>query len=98
DFGGSGGVYLVTNKREAIDNFRKSKDIIRKYGNDFGIDGSKFVIEQYVKSQEEVSVEVACYRGYYRVIAVTEKYLTPEPRFAEMGHLVPSHRSNKEKL
>ncbi|SDK00339.1 ATP-grasp domain-containing protein [Sediminibacillus albus] len=98
DFGGSGGVYLVSNKQEAVENYRKSKDVIRKHGDDFGIDGSKFIIEKYIKSEDEISLEVACYKGNYKVIAVTEKYLTPEPRFAEIGHLVPSHRSGNERL
>lgn len=98
DFGGSGGVYLLSNKQDAIENYRKSKNVIRKHGNDFGIDGSKFIVEKYIKSEEEISLEVACYKDNYKVIAVTEKYLTPEPRFAEIGHLVPSHRSSNKSL
>ncbi len=98
DFGGSGGVYLARNNSEAIESFKKSKEVVNEYADDFGIDGSSFIFEKYIKSEEEVSIEVVCYDGEYKVIAVTEKYLTPEPRFAEIGHLVPSHRTKDENL
>ena len=30
-------------------------------------------------------------KDFYKVITVTEKYLSPKPWFTEMGHVVPSH-------
>lgn len=98
DFGGSGGVYLARNDSEAIDCLKKSKKVIDEYADDFGIDGSSFIFEKFINSEEEVSIEVVCYDGEFKVLSVTEKYLTPAPRFAEIGHLVPSHRTNDEKL
>ncbi|NBJ69336.1 MULTISPECIES: ATP-grasp domain-containing protein [Clostridia] len=98
DFGGSGGVYLANHISEAMECLKKSKKVVSKYANDFGIDGSSFIFEKYIKSEEEISIEVVCYDGEYKVLAVTEKYLTPEPRFAEIGHLVPSHRTEDENL
>jgi biotin carboxylase len=94
EFGGSGGVYLARDMKEAIESFKESQDIMNQYAEQFGVDGNKYLIEKYIDSREEISVEVVCFNGRYEVITMTEKYLSPEPWFAEMAHLVPSHRVN----
>ncbi|MER5572441.1 ATP-grasp domain-containing protein [Streptomyces massasporeus] len=98
DFGGSGGVVLATTREEALAGLAESKGVIAQYGSAFNILGDKYLVEQFVDSDDEVSVEVLCGAGRARVLAVTEKYLSPRPWFAELAHLVPSHRTGDEAL
>ena len=58
----------------------------------FKVNSNEFLVEEFIKSDDEVSVEVLCGKDFYKVITVTEKYLSPKPWFTEMGHVVPSHR------
>ncbi len=98
DFGGSGGVYLAKTVEEARARLRDSMEMMDEYRQQFGIAGNKFLVEKFIASRDEVSVEVLCFDGQYQVITVTEKYLSPEPWFAEMAHLVPSHRIHDRPL
>lgn len=98
DFGGSGGVYLARTAEEAIVALQESKEIMQQYAQQFNVEGNKYLIEKYIDSREEVSVEVLCFNHTYQTVTITEKYLSPEPWFAEMAHLVPSHRVNDAKL
>ncbi|MFJ4973484.1 acetyl-CoA carboxylase biotin carboxylase subunit family protein [Streptomyces sp. NPDC088755] len=98
DFGGSGGVVLATTHEEAVAGLAESKAVVAEYGSSFNILGDKFLVEQFVDSDDEVSVEVLCGAGRAEVLAVTEKYLSPRPWFAEMAHLVPSHRTGDPTL
>ncbi|MCX5208650.1 ATP-grasp domain-containing protein [Kitasatospora sp. NBC_00240] len=98
DFSGSGGVSLARTRAEAITAFAASVEHIERYRDDFPIDGTRYLVEQYVDSQEEVSVEVLCHGDRRTTLAVTEKYLSPPPVFAEVGHLVPSHRTGDTAL
>lgn len=98
DFSGSGGVSLARTRTEAISAFAASVEHIERYRDDFPIDGTRYMVEQYVDSQEEVSVEVLCHGDRRTTLAVTEKYLSAPPVFAEVGHLVPSHRTGDTTL
>ena len=91
-------VYLARTKSEALQALQESQAIMRQYAKNFHIAGDQFLVEQYIASPDEVSVEVLCYQGDHRVVTVTEKYLSPEPWFAEMAHLVPSHRTGNTAL
>ncbi|MFF4156160.1 acetyl-CoA carboxylase biotin carboxylase subunit family protein [Streptomyces sp. NPDC001678] len=93
DFGGSGGVVLATTREEAVAGLAESKAVIAQYESSFNISGDKYLVEQLVDSDDEVSVEVLCGADRAQVLAVTEKYLSPRPWFAEVAHLVPSHRT-----
>lgn len=98
DFGGSGGVVLATTREEAVAGFAESRAVIAAHGAAFRIQGDKYLVEQFVDSDDEVSVEVLCGPGRAQVLAVTEKYLSPRPWFAELAHLVPSHRTGDPAL
>lgn len=98
DFGGSGGVYLALTQDDAIAALQESRNIMEQYAEQFGVQRDKYLVEKYIDSREEVSVEVLCYNNSYQAITITEKYLSPEPWFAEMAHLVPSHRVNDVEL
>ncbi len=54
--------------------------------------------EQYFDASREVSVEVVNHKSGSRVIAITEKYLTAPPYFAEVGHMIPSADGNNADL
>ncbi|MEU2790178.1 ATP-grasp domain-containing protein [Streptomyces sp. NPDC007100] len=93
DFGGSGGVVLATTREEAVAGLAESKAVVEQYESAFNILGDKYLVEQFIDSEDEISVEVLCGAGRAEVLAVTEKYLSPRPWFAEVAHLVPSHRT-----
>jgi carbamoylphosphate synthase large subunit len=92
EFGGSGGVYLANNENECVDAYNKSREIMCKYADTFKVSKNIFLIEEFIDSDDEVSVEVLCSNDVNTVITITEKYLSPKPWFTEMGHVVPSHR------
>ncbi|MER5360801.1 ATP-grasp domain-containing protein [Streptomyces sp. NPDC002785] len=98
DFGGSGGVVLATTREEAVAGLAESKGVVAQHGSSYNIRGDKYLVEQFVDSDDEVSVEVLCGAGRAQVVAVTEKYLSPRPWFAEIAHLVPSHRTGDQAL
>lgn len=98
DFGGSGGVYLAHNEAECKETYMKSQKVMAAYADSFKVSKNTFLIEAFIDSNEEVSVEVLCGENFYEVITVTEKYLSPRPWFTEMGHLVPSHRYKDENI
>lgn len=98
DFGGSGGVYLAHNEAECKEAYMKSQKVMAAYADSFKVSKNTFLIEAFIDSNEEVSVEVLCGENFYEVITVTEKYLSPRPWFTEMGHLVPSHRYKDENI
>ncbi|EAJ7108500.1 ATP-grasp domain-containing protein [Campylobacter upsaliensis] len=92
DFGGSGGVFLAFDEMQAIKGLREAKELIAKHKENFKIQGDKYLIEEYIASKDEVSVEVLCGKNFYKTLCVSEKYLSNEPYFSEMAHLLPSHR------
>ncbi|WP_436862878.1 ATP-grasp domain-containing protein [Staphylococcus caeli] len=98
DFGGSGGVYWAHNKKECIDAYIKSQETMDVYADAFQVSKNEFLIEEFIDSDDEVSVEVLCGHDFYEVITITEKYLSPRPWFTEMGHLVPSHRNRDSNI
>ena len=98
DFGGSGGVYLAYTKDEALEKLRLSKELINTYKDSFKIKGDKFLIEEFIDSEEEISVEVLCLKNSYKSLSITEKYLSQRPFFSEMAHLAPSHRNENKAL
>lgn len=54
--------------------------------------GNTALIEEYIDG-EEFSVEGFIEDSRAQVISITKKFLTPEPYFIEMGHIVPSNTS-----
>ncbi|EKD75377.1 MAG: hypothetical protein ACD_44C00148G0002 [uncultured bacterium] len=51
--------------------------------------GSVALIEEYING-EEFSVEGYVDNQYTQIASITKKFLTPEPLFIEMGHIVPA--------
>jgi biotin carboxylase len=93
DFGGSAGVIKISGEDEIAAAFEHCRSILEQYADAFHIPADAFQAEEYVAATDEISVEVLVTRGCPRVLAVTDKYLGPEPWFAELGHVVPSTHS-----
>lgn len=80
DSSGSRGVSLVHTQADL------TGAVKRAFG--FG-SGTSVLVEEYLDGPE-VSVEVLCFDGHARVIAVTDKTTTGDPYFVEMAHRQPS--------
>lgn len=98
EFGGSGGVIKVESEAEIPSAFEHCQAVLADNAPSFCIAGDAFQAEEYVAADHEISVEVLVVRGEPRVVAVTDKYLGPEPCFTEMGHVVPSIHSDDSTL
>jgi biotin carboxylase len=90
EFGGGGGVVKVDHHSELGEAYLHSQAILHEYS-----DGDLFVVEEYVAATAELSVEVLASGRAASVVAVTDKFLGPEPWFAEIGHAVPSAFSRR---
>jgi biotin carboxylase len=91
DQSGSIHVSKIDNKKELIDAYKAMCEDDWTEMNK-GI-GEAAIVEEYVHG-EEFSVE-----GYIsdeiEIISITKKFLTPEPLFIEMGHIVPANISTE---
>jgi predicted ATP-grasp superfamily ATP-dependent carboligase len=92
-FGGSEGVSLARDPDELRQAYERVVSSMRGLAGRFGLSETAFQVEEYIDSDQEVSVEVLNTPQESRVLAVTDKFLTPAPFFAETGHAVPSIRS-----
>ncbi|HEX7313628.1 MAG TPA: ATP-grasp domain-containing protein [Pyrinomonadaceae bacterium] len=50
---------------------------------------AEIVVEEYIPTYQEVSCEGLVHAGEVQLLAVTRKYLSPEPLFDEIGHATP---------
>jgi carbamoylphosphate synthase large subunit len=98
DFGGSGGVVKIESASELPEKFAHCEDHIKAHGAAFFSTVGRYVAEQYIVSAHEISVEVMNLGSARKVITVTDKYLGPEPYFAEIGHVVPSVFNGDERI
>lgn len=95
-FGGSEGVSLARDPDELRAAYGRVSSAMRGHAGLFGLSETAFQVEEFVASEQEVSVEVLNTPAGRRVVGVTDKFLTPAPYFAETGHAVPSIRSRDE--
>ncbi|KAB8028145.1 ATP-grasp domain-containing protein [Fluviispira multicolorata] len=98
DFGGSGGVVKVENAAQLRSAFEHCEKILNQYANVFHVSLGEYVVEEYIQARDEISVEVFAQRNKQTVLAVTDKYLSAEPWFSEIGHVVPSIYSASKKI
>lgn len=89
-FGGSEGVRLARTPQELDEAYAECVGAMSGAMEQYGLPDNQFVIEEYIDAPNEVSVEVINSPSGRSVIAVTDKYLSPHPYFAEIGHSVPS--------
>jgi len=98
EFGGSGGVRLVSNRAELTSAWEAARALLDKYADAAHVDPRRIHLEEFLASDKEVSVEVYCTPARPMVAAVTEKFLSPPPFFAEVGHRVPYPGSDAREL
>jgi len=84
------GVIRIDRREEIASAFEYCRRGLDEVKDAWRIDNPWLQAEEYFDAEREVSVEVAAANGKIRVVTVTEKYLTPPPYFAEVGHMVPS--------
>jgi len=92
------GVKLIRTAEEIEPAFRYCSAGLEEVREHWRIHNPLFQVEQYIEAEREVSVEVFNQGDQRCVTAVTEKYLTPPPYFAEVGHMVPGAESGNEAL
>jgi biotin carboxylase len=95
-FGGSLGVRLIHDEREADDAYAYVRRIIDENAAVFTVKNREIQVEEFCTLSDEVSVEVLNHHDRRSVLAVTDKTLGPTPYFAEIGHRVPSVYSGRE--
>lgn len=98
EFAGSGGVKLVRNPAQVQQAWDEASALLGSFGKELNIDTSRIHLEEYLASEREVSVEVYCTPEGHRTAAVTQKYLSPPPHFAEVGHSVPYKGADEEQI
>lgn len=91
NFGGSGGVVKVEDENELDNKFLLTQTHIKKYAKKYDSDDEQMLIESYIPIKQEVSVEVINTPNFRKVIGITDKFLSNEPYFSEIGHRVPSY-------
>jgi formate-dependent phosphoribosylglycinamide formyltransferase (GAR transformylase) len=89
-FGGSLGVRMVNDEREAEEAYAYVRRIIDEHSAVFTVKNRSIQVEEFCTLANEVSVEVLNHHDRRSVLAVTDKTLGPKPYFAEVGHRVPS--------
>ncbi len=96
ELAGSVGVIKVSTLAELELSFHQCTSDVRALNVADMTPENMFLVEEYIPATSEVSLEIFNQGDYHRVLAVTDKYLGPEPYFVELGHSVPSvHTENK---
>lgn len=90
NFGGSGGVVKVEHESELADILAQTQTHLQKFAKKYDSDAEQMLIEPYISIKREVSVEVINTPNFRKVIGITDKFLSSEPYFSEIAHLVPS--------
>lgn len=90
NFGGSGGVKKASCVNELTVAYKEAIKHLSLYAHKYNSESDILVIEPYISREREVSVEVLNTPNEKYVLGITDKYLSCEPYFSEIGHLVPS--------
>lgn len=93
NFGGSGGVIKVENEQELLEKYNETMKHLSLYAHKFNSSSDEIAVEKYINIKDEYSVEVINTKTSRKIIGITKKFLTQEPYFAEIGHMVPAEIS-----
>jgi predicted ATP-grasp superfamily ATP-dependent carboligase len=96
--GGSVGTIKVDTPEGLEAGFRHCQEAFDRFADNLTLGNGRFQAEELVDATHEVSVEVLCHPDQRWVLAVTDKFVSRRPYFAEIGHLVPSRESGNEAL
>ncbi|MEQ1967737.1 ATP-grasp domain-containing protein [Xenorhabdus nematophila] len=98
EMAGSLGVLKISHEADIEAAFSQCvKDVISLNGEAHAPEDI-FLVEEYIETVQEVSVEVINQGDYHEALAVTDKYLGDEPHFVEIGHSMPSVYSDNHEL
>ncbi|WP_340617311.1 ATP-grasp domain-containing protein [Xenorhabdus entomophaga] len=98
EMAGSLGVIKISREEDIEAAFSQCvKDVISLNGEAHAPE-DLFLVEEYINSIQEVSVEVINQGDYHEALAVTDKYLGDEPHFVEIGHSMPSVYNDDHEL
>ena len=92
------GIIRVDSEKELEKSYQYCSDGLESVSKSWGIEHGMFQVEEYIDADKEISVEIFNQGDEHRVIAITDKSLTPPPFFAETGHMIPSLESNNQKV
>lgn len=92
------GIIRIDDESQVENAFRYCSSGLEGVSGNWQIENKLFQAEEYIDARREVSVEVVNHGDHHSVIAVTEKFLTPPPYFAEVGHMIPSPDNDNPKL
>ncbi|MGI5308208.1 ATP-grasp domain-containing protein [Rheinheimera sp. WS51] len=96
--GGSEGVAFVNTPEELDQAFDYLQGAVSGHKIKYGLKENDYQIEEFVKAEIELSVEVINSKSGREVLCVTDKELTPLPYFVEIGHSIPSVASDNQAL
>jgi carbamoylphosphate synthase large subunit len=98
NFGGSGGVIKVDSSDQLEHAIKQTQDHLAKFAGHYDSDTTTILIEPYIAIKREVSIEVINTPNFRSVIGITDKFLSSEPYFSEVAHLVPSSLTENENI
>lgn len=90
NFGGSGGVKKITNEEELIIGFKETMEHLSMFAKKYDADYEHILLEPYFLRDREISVEILNTPSEKYLVGITNKFLSEEPYFSEVGHQVPS--------
>ncbi|MGJ0629457.1 ATP-grasp domain-containing protein [Xenorhabdus bovienii] len=98
EMAGSLGVIKITHEKDIETAFAQCVNDVISLNGEAHAPEDLFLVEQYIHTIQEVSVEVINQGDYHEALAVTDKYLGDEPHFVEIGHSMPSVHSGNHEL
>lgn len=88
------GVKKLNSASDIDEGFNYCQESLQSISEQWGIMEDKFQVEEFIDSNMEISVEIVNLHGEHHILAITDKFLTAPPFFAEIGHKVPSLESD----
>lgn len=92
------GVRKISSLEELKDGFEYCVNGLKSISDQWGIEDYLFLVEEYIDSVQEISVEIINLKNEHHIVAITDKFLTEPPFFAEIGHSVPSVHSGDQAI
>lgn len=92
------GIIRIDTEKDLEKAYKYCSDGLESVSHSWSIENGLYQVEEYIDADREISVEVFNQGDEHKVIAITDKSLTPPPYFAETGHMIPSIESNNQKV
>jgi biotin carboxylase len=88
------GIKLIREYYEIEEIYNYCVESLNSVADSWGLKNLLFQVEEFIDSTKEISIEIINYKEERKVIAITDKSLSPLPFFTETGHMVPSIENN----